>query len=768
MVLLALVAGLADAADVRIDATVDPDLRTVRGTLALSEGSAGWVDPLALLPDPPDDLQALRTFPGAPRHGRVSWEAGADGVLTFEARLPRRFGALGATARGLFASGGWYPQRIGPQGLPLDRFDVTVRLPAGALGALGDSVGAGELRWTGTAERAPLAVVPRGRITPITAGRSELWLLTRGRPRRALVRDLADQAALLPLPLSGVVVEGPLRRRLVRPSPGLAFVSDRAFRLTPGFRFAHRRAVGRGLAESLVEVDDPFDRSLAGAALGRIQAARLEATDTGELLGWFRWVPQINALLSSRRLPFYGEVLDLTWPTDPVRDDLAESLAPRAPGTAVLAQVDDRFGPGAGTALGLRLAAGDDRATACAATGVDCAWLAGWQRDVPPQDYRIEVRGGLVTVERDAPPGAPDETVVLAVDGERLPLALDPGPHPLALPSPPRRLVLDPDGHVSQTSRLGDSWPPRYDWTVAGWIDPINLTQAQLFAAGWLTLRRADDTHNLWFGSLSNSRSNLITAEVGWLRKEGPLLDGWTRPHRVRLDASVSLLDPRFAETEGARVALDGSWSWAWDDRVGADFPLRGKRIGVASGGGGVPGTDQVWISGSAHAVGVVSFHPRHAIAGRVTAAIARSPLPHRLLTLGGEGAMRSIPALPACPALDEEGAPAPCTEVATERGIGMVEYRWAPLRNLSVPLGLAWGSELQLAAGLEGLAARVDDHPAFATGVTAGVFALADVLGAQSQGAGLTLGWPLAWDGIPSLAPTAWPEVYLRFEQAF
>src|SRR5690606_9753848 len=136
----------------------------------------------------------------------------------------------------------------------------------------------------------------------------------------------------------GVIVEAPLRRRLTYAGPGLAYVSDRAFRLTPGFQRYHRVPVLRGVVAALLAEPDPFERELAAAALTRHRADALGAGSARGLLGAFAWIPQIDALLSSRRMAFYGEILGTTHPTDPVRDDLVEVLDPHTPGAVVVAQ----------------------------------------------------------------------------------------------------------------------------------------------------------------------------------------------------------------------------------------------------------------------------------------------------------------------------------------------------------------------------------------------------------------------------------------------
>ncbi len=756
--MLWFVAGVGQAATpvVRIEANVACNLRCVEGTLELEgDHEVQFVDPLSRLPDPPNDLHALRTFPGRPSRGDVTFVRTGPGRARFRTRLPRRFGALGATHHGLFANGGWYPQPLVDGDVPIARFEVTVRLPPGAFGVLGGVVGEDLLFASITAERVPLAVLPEGRVTALD---EELLLVTRRRPRRGMLKRLRSMLPHVPGALSGVVVEAPLRRRLVRPGPGTLFLSDRAFRLTAGLGFVHQPAVARGLMAALSGGADPFVREVVAAGkVGAYEQAD-PTVDPERLLGTFRWVPQVNALLSTQNTAFFSDILDRPHSGDPLRDDLLEMWSPTWPGPAVVAQLDARFGPGAGACV----AAGWDD-VAC---GLPAGTTDGYRVPYPDQDYLVEVDADGVSVTRQVDADAPSETVTVRIDGEDVVRAYPPGTTRILWPEP-SSVILDPGRETAQRSRVRDRWPARYDVTAQAWIDSINLSQGQVFGWASSSIRRRYDTHNLLSGVLSNSRTDLVSLDLAYLRKEGPLLDGFRRPHRFQVRVGAGWLNPNFAETDGVQVAVDTTLTWAHDTRVSSDFPLRGHRFSVWTSAGRVLGRSDSWWSVSALAMAVASLHPRQALAAELIAGTARSNVPQRLLQLGGPRLMQSIPTLPACVPgrpIDE-----PCTVLATERAVAHLEHRVALLRNASLPLWLAWGSELQITTGLEGLLARVDGQGVWATGVTAGVFGLADILGAEPLGAGVTLAWPLAWDArLVEIERSAVPQVIVRFTQAF
>ena len=130
---------------------------------------------------------------------------------------------------------------------------------------------------------------------------------------------------------------------------------------------------------------------------------------------------------------------------------------------------------------------------------------------------------------------------------------------------------------------------------------------------------------------------------------------------------------------------------------------------------------------------------------------------------------MVSVPALPACADGQSFTRSVPCARLADLRGLAGLEYRIALLRNASVPLGVVWGRELQLALGVESLVARLKGgDSAWAAGATIGITGVGDVLGAEPMLIGVTAGWPLSWDGLDEVALSPVPEIYIRWGQHF
>ncbi len=754
----------AFALHIELRADVAPDLRVIRGTIRFDE-AVTLVDPLAALPEPPDDRTLFRTFPGAPDPGSMTWRpvAGAPGTWRFEARLPVRYGDLGVLpGDGAWANGGWYPQPVGPQGeARVATWDVDVTLPDGVVGVMNGVVGDRRLAWTGDADRAALALIVGGRITTLPARGGTVRFVERRRPfggrERGVARLLAqavEDAWPLPTPPDLTIVEDLDLLRLARAAPDMVFLSDRTFRLSPGFlRPYHVGAVRREVAAAALQghggaspFADGWMRDFGAAALTN----ELKSPSVRKLLGWFSWNPVIDALLYDGTLPYFADVFDEPFGGPP---GLLDVLGGRIPGRAAAVQLDDLSGKGTAAALSRAVLAGAPLADAAAALSVPPALVAAWRHPYAEgQDYVVHVDGAGARVERVAPPDAPPEVVVVKVDGERLaPWIAGPGPDERALPGTTRAsaVQVDPDGHVRQADLVNDRWPVKWTMVVNGGLYNLNPSQQSFDLAADLYFRRRNDSRNLLVLSVDHDAQDLATVTAGWLRWLGPLVDRRTRTHRLSFFAGPSLLDPAFRPTDRGAVAIGAAAGYAWDTRTDPYFALSGHRLSLSVGGGLVPQSEDRWASASALAVGLVSPHPRHVFAFKAKAGIATGDVEHRLLPLGGGGDVRAIP----------EAA-----IVGNQRIDATIEYRWAPLRNASIPIALAWVSEVHLSPAIDAGVAWRGDTRATAVGGALGVHTLLDILGAKGSLVGVTFAAPLWTDGVE----TDGLQVYIDFSHAF
>ena len=730
---------------------MDADLRTITGVI---EADGPWLDPLAELPQPQDDRTLARTYPGAVDEGSMTWAQ--DGRFTTV--LPRRFGALGASrGRGLWANGGWYPTS---QGLPVQHWDVEVTAPEGLVVVVNGQVGEGTVTWSGTAERVSIAVLD-GRVTRD----GELTIVDTGprRPRRDAELGLAHQGTGSgPL----VVVEAPMHRRLVRAGPGVLYVSDLAYRTPKWLHRYHRGPVGAGMVEASSPHEDPWARELEAAVVGARWRAAAERFQLGRVLQLGSFVPIVDYVLYSGTLPFHAEIFDETHLGDPLSDDVGELFDPRISGRVLATKLDDAYGPG--TAEDVVAALDGDLGQAALDAGVDAAFLDAWRVPYPDQDVRLDVdridgawQIGLV---RDAPAGAPPEVLRYRVDGITRAWEMPAGPGATTVPldAAPRKVVLDPDGHVLQTDRAFDQWPARITTIGTVYPDTINVSQRIVVGVATAQLRRQYDTRSALTLAASTGEKDLAAGYLGYHRFFGPLKDRRTRVQRLTLWHAAGWFSPGFATTAAGRYSLSSGLTWRRDTRIDRSFPLSGTALSASVELGGVPESGRTWTGASAGALGVVSPHPRVAVAGKVRGGVATGFVEHRLIALGGSSALRSLP---------------PSSVLGQQLVLGAAEVRARPVRNASIPLlWLYWLDEIQLTAGVEaghvGAASELVDGEladpdlsgtSWALGATGGVLVTTDGLGVLPWTSGVTVGVPLAGN-----APHAGPQVYLRLGQEF
>ncbi len=733
---------------IHVEAWIADDLRSLHGTLTVPDNlSVDVVHPLSSLPGVSDDLTLLRTYPGREDLGDSTLVETTPGEFEFTTRLPRRFGDVGATRHGLFANGWWTPILGATSGRDTV-WDVTLHLPDGAIGIVADVIGEGTLTWAGPADRVSIAVFDRAVVTPLS---DDVHLVSRRTPNRRVIRELTAVVDAAPS-TAGVLVIAPLRRRLARPGQHMAYISDRAFRVTPPLPRFHRTGVARGVYAGLSGLDDDFSRSIIGSALARRHRDDLRAMNARRALGLFSWLPSIDFILFDRTLPFYGDVLQTSFPTDPLADDLSEVFTPHMPGAATIDQLVDLQGEDFLPAFTDHILAGKAPALAAGLAKAPPSLLAGWSRASPEQDYTLDVAGDAIVVTRQAPDHAPSEVIVVQRGKERVARHMPSGPGTWVLPRDGARSVrLDPRRHTEQSRRLGDAWPQRFRVTVSGGIGSINLSEGWVSAGAGAFLRRSGDNRNTGALSIGTSRDTVIVAGLAYTHRFGPELSGLSRRHAVTISTSTALQNQRFADDDDPPITLAGRLGWGWSNRQGGLFPLRGWRTRASLSAGVAPTTTQRWLSVSTSAVRLVPLHPRLVWATRGTFGVAQSDIRGRLLSLGGAGAVGGI---------GYGGA------FGTSRAALTTELRAVPLRNLSVPLWLLWGTELQVSAGLEGGTIGTPDGSEYAAGATFGIAGVGDIFGADPYMLGFTLGVPLWWtEGVERARPY---QLILRWTQDF
>lgn len=756
----------AAAPRVVLKAVLRPDLQTVVGTLSVEpDAELRFVDGLQRVPVPEDDQLRRYTFPGPVESGWLHLEQRTDTEWSFHAMLPRRYGASGTVpGRGVFLNGLWHPQPMQGESLALVEWDAEVSLPAGLTGVLNGAVSEHRVAWTGESEWLAFAALEDARIQQLELPVGSVTLVDQGppRPRRdAYLATLIEEGWPGPQPPSFTLVETPSRRRLTRAGPGMLFVSDRALRVSGGLKVFHEDALLHGLMLAGTPLPRSFSRSLVAAAL----ADAAPAPDLREALGWFAWIPQIDSLLYSGRLPFYSEVFGEAWPGDPVEDDIRQVLDPVTPGRAITRRLDLRHGSGAAERLAWALVGGSGLAEACSAQGIPFPDLLAWKRRPPAQALSLTVEvpsegGATVVVTRAAGPRAPAEPI--AIDVDEVTTVWEAGAadteHRLSLVRAPHVAAVDPDGLVRQADRADDRWPIRWTPVAYLWWDDLAFAGGGLSAGGTLLLRKQYATRNLFGGTVAVSPQDSLRGSLRWTHLFGPLQDRRQRPYRWTVGAGPALLRPVYRPTDAGRVAAEVWTSLSKNTLVDPFFPRRGHRVGLGVNAGQILNSASRWLSVSSSAQGVVSAWGRLAVAGRVRGGVATGDVEHRLLPLGGSDGVQGLAA---------------ATAVGRGLLVGNAEVRLQPIRFASLPGPLLWVSDLQLGAGVDagvladavGGAGELAER-ATAVGWTASLGGTGDLLGAYPMLLGLWVAGPIGVQ--PETLGTAPLQLYLRMRQAF
>ena len=715
---------------------MDATFLGIRGTVC-GAGTEDWLNPLADLPWPADDLLWPRTAPGRQDRGEMTWEAAGEDCITFHTRLPERYGAMGGLGgRGLWANGGWYPQPVRGDSAPQVSWQVELAGPEGAVLVVNDAVGQGEAQWTGQAFRVAIAVLADATISVLGEEGLEAVLVSEGThagPLEGELARLAQAAWTLDRPGRVVVVVAPLYRRLVRAGPGVLFISELAFRVSPSLYRYHREPVVQGLLAAALPLDDPWHRAMAAEALGQEAAAAVNAAEGRRL--WARLgLPPAHTFLFDGRTLFLSDVFGEALQSDPLADDLLERLRPRVPGTLVAHWVQSMAGESAAEGIAQDLLAGKSLPDAFVAQGLDGELAVAWQAPMPGQDLILAVDPGAeprLWMERRAGEDAAPVPVVVDVDGEREVWLTGSGPdwRVQGYDSEVQRVWLDPDRQVPQLNRANDRWPRGVSVSPGIYLGGIHLTERRFEGVAWATIRRPYNTHRLAQVVVAHDARSVVSMETLLARYVGPYRDRMRREHLVWLSGSGGLLEEEYRPTEDALFHVDLGAGYAWDTRVTPYFPERGRRLWIDGGGGMVPESDSFWLRGRLGARGVRAVHPRHAFAGKASLGWMRGNLEHRMLGMGGSGGLHSVPS----------------SEVLGRRRASLAgEYRVLVGRNLSLHVPFWWITDVQLSAGVEAGwldAGELVDPLAGVLGVggTLGISVVADTLGIRPALGGIT-----------------------------
>jgi len=676
-------------------------------------------------------------FEAAPEgtYVRVPLEAplapGDTAVLTlpFETTVPRRYGTFGRYRWMIALNGGWLPQpaaRGADGGWDLHAPPPTVAwsldldhdpgwsplvngLASASDGSSGGGMGLGvavfapgHVRYEGRA-RFLTVVLHRGQqVTAVDSPDGGLLYVGKP-PTRRQQQDLADlmrgagsllRRAGLPAVEHGVVVvEAPLRWRLVEQGEGCVIVSDRFLEADPNMRRTHQTQLARAvMTDLLLPRMESIERSdeapavaeaVSWALLPRYLASRYRRNPTAkDILQPLDFIPAIEQFLYAPRYPFADEVLNNPYQYDPLAADIRRfhrrGISPRVS----LLKIREQTGRLAMDAAALTYVASlaedsptpfldllDDR------TAVDAhATWDEWERTLPLVNYRLDVErervddGWTTTIEvtrqsegTDAPepievratvPRKRDEPAtryLLRWDGQG-----EDARWQLHTARRVRRVELDPRQKLLEIDRQGfilrhDNYRPRrvklHPWWV---VYSINVTEGTFEGQLGISGRTAFDNRNLFSASIFHTDAMTAGIGMGYHRYFGRSRDALYLRNRVGISAGLDIFNRRYAEVEGdLPMGAVVSVSYRYDDRFGSTFPTRGGRFSTSVH------TGKAWlleeevpqfVGASASGSALLPIHPRFVMAWLGKAGATTANLAHMQYGLGGSNDLRGLP----------------------------------------------------------------------------------------------------------------------------
>ena len=544
------------------------------------------------------------------------------------------------------------------------------------------------------------------RNLPLADGSTLTWV---GRPlgraqtrwlRRAAdaVRTTFEEAGIPAPPIGTVLIEAPMRRKLVELGDGVLYVSDRFLEVDLPFWRYHDIHLARALMATALEPAvvarepaDQADMTLDGVSWALIEdylrVRWRNHTNLRRLLQRFSFFPQVESLLETPAFPFADQIFDNPWIVDPLKADMRRFNRPLRSGRALFLRLGDRTGPATLRQTVLRylrrdadaLPDGDFLTALSNASGQEVHdFAAAWRGEVPRVDFglvdvqRDRTEDGFhrttVTVERRALEGAPpDEVVEIRLrplgPGKKGHVWLRwTGRDELAtwdVITQKRMAIVevDPRGRLLEMDEHGlslkqDNRRP-VPIRVSGFgYAGLSITGQGFDAYGLLNIRPRYNARNQ-----VNVRAFTNEASVGgggltYAHYFGPPRWGLALRHRLVFTADVVWLSQAFRATD-APILADFSAGYVFESRSNSFMPSKGGRFSVTASWGRDFALendaarrieDSGFVGVDVQVIRLLRLHPFHVLALKAKAGVVVGNVAHSRFTVGGNRDLRGIP----------------------------------------------------------------------------------------------------------------------------
>ena len=195
-------------------------------------------------------------------------------------------------------------------------------------------------------------------------------------------------------------------------------------------------------------------------------------------------------------------------------------------------------------------------------------------------------------------------------------------------------------------------------------------------------------------------------------------------------------------------IAADMSAGIRWSTQDAWPIKRKGHQFNLVSSTGWIPGYSDDWTSLSSTGSVLTPLSGSTVLGYRYKLGFTTADVSHRQFPLGGSSAIPGLPVL---------------TYLGQTRALSTLELRYTPVRNASIPLGMAWVTHMQLSGTID---AGWLDHQT-ATGWSAGLAFVADIFGNLPSMLGLWVADSLPFGSI-EVSKELPPQLYLRATQNF
>ncbi len=499
-------------------------------------------------------------------------------------------------------------------------------------------------------------------------------------------------------PAGLLLIEAPLRRKLVELGDHSLYVSDRF--LEADFLFWRYHDVHLARAILALELEPGVlareaprqaDLTLHGVSWALVEdylrTRWRNHTNLRRLLQRFSFFPQVSSLLETPAFPFADQVFDNPWIVDPLQADLRRFNRPLRSGRALFLRLADRMGPETLRQVVLRYlrhrpddgGETDFLSLALVASGQEvAAFAAAWRGDVPRVDLslgkvlRARTEDGLhrttITVRRRELEGvAPDEVVEIRLrpagprhrgevwlhwNGREEVATWDviTKRRMAVVEVDPRGRLLEMDAHGLSLKQDNRAPVPLL---VSGFgYAGLALTGQGFEAYGLLNVRpRHNAREQVNLRAFTNVQA-VAGASLSYAHFFGPPRWGLSLRHRLVFTTDVVWLSQRFRSTD-APVLAEFSAGYVFESRSDSFMPSRGGRFSVTgtwgkdftpSNDGARPIRDAGFIGVDVKAIRLLRLHPFHVLALKAQAGFVVGNVQHSQFTVGGSRDLRGIP----------------------------------------------------------------------------------------------------------------------------